>query len=291
MQTCTTLADLRAAIREQKNSGHSIGFVPTMGNLHEGHLNLMRRAREISDCVVASIFVNPLQFGPQEDLASYPRTLEADQASLASEGIALLFAPPVEEMYPQGEDSQTIVSVPKLANILCGAHRPGHFTGVTTVVAKLFNIVAPDFAVFGEKDYQQLAIIRRMCADLSLLIEIVGVPTTRAADGLALSSRNHYLSAAERKIAPALRATLLALKDKLAQQQDSIAALEKEGETRLQSAGFKPDYLAIRDAQTLGVIGENSSEAVILAAAMLGKTRLIDNVTVVLGSANSWPPK
>lgn len=291
MQTCTTLADLRAAIREQKNSGHSIGFVPTMGNLHEGHLNLMRRAREISDCVVASIFVNPLQFGPQEDLASYPRTLEADQASLASEGIALLFAPPVEEMYPQGEDSQTIVSVPKLANILCGAHRPGHFTGVTTVVAKLFNIVAPDFAVFGEKDYQQLAIIRRMCADLSLPIEIVGVPTTRAADGLALSSRNNYLSAAERKIAPELRATLLALKDKLAQQQDSIAALEKEGETRLQSAGFKPDYLAIRDAQTLGVIGENSSEAVILAAAMLGKTRLIDNVTVVLGSASSWSPK
>ncbi len=291
MQTCTTIAELRAAIREQKNSGYSIAFVPTMGNLHEGHLNLMRRARAISDCAVASIFVNPLQFSPLEDLASYPRTLEADQASLSSEGVALLFAPPVEEMYPRDHDSQTIVSVPKLANVLCGVHRPGHFTGVTTVVAKLFNIVAPDFAVFGEKDYQQLAIIRRMCADLSLLIEIVGVPTTRAADGLALSSRNHYLSAAERKIAPALRATLLALKDKLTQQQDSITALEKEGETYLQSAGFKPDYLAIRDAQTLGVIAENSSEAVILAAAMLGKTRLIDNVTVVLGSANSWPPK
>ncbi|MGI9292853.1 MAG: pantoate--beta-alanine ligase, partial [Pseudomonadales bacterium] len=192
MLTCTTIADLRAVIRTQKDSGHSIGFVPTMGNLHEGHLNLVRRAREISSCVVASIFINPLQFGPQEDLASYPRTLEADQANLAAEGVAILFAPPVEEMYPQGQDSQTIVSVPNLADMLCGAHRPGHFTGVTTVVTKLFNIVAPDCAVFGEKDYQQLTIIRRMCADLSLPIEIVGVPTARASDGLALSSRNNY---------------------------------------------------------------------------------------------------
>ncbi|MGI9289582.1 MAG: pantoate--beta-alanine ligase [Pseudomonadales bacterium] len=287
MQTCTTIADLRAAVRAQKDAGQSIAFVPTMGNLHEGHLDLVRRAREISSCVVASIFVNPLQFGPQEDLASYPRTLEADQISLAAEGVALLFTPTVEEMYPQGQESQTIVSVPNLADMLCGAHRPGHFTGVTTVVSKLFNIVAPDYAVFGEKDFQQLTIIRRMCLDLSLPVEIVGVPTARAADGLALSSRNNYLGADERNIAPTLRATLLELKDKLAQRLETIEALEKEGEASLTRAGFKPDYLAIRDAQTLGTVGENSGEAVVLAAALLGKTRLIDNVTVVLAKSET----
>ncbi len=282
MQTYTTIADLREAVRSQKKAGKRIAFVPTMGNLHEGHLDLVRRAAEVSDCVVASIFVNPLQFGPQEDLVSYPRTLEADQTSLNAEGAALLFTPTVEEIYPQGQDSQTIVSVPGLAGILCGTHRPGHFSGVTTVVSKLFNIVAPDCALFGEKDYQQLIIIRRMCEDLSFPIEIIGVPTARAADGLALSSRNHYLSSAERKIAPQLRETLLMLKDKLAQHPATSEILEKEGEAILMRAGFEPDYLAVRDAHTLDAISAKSDQAVILAAARLGKTRLIDNVTVAL---------
>lgn len=282
MQTYTTIAKLREAVRSQQQAGKRIAFVPTMGNLHEGHLNLVRRAREISDCVVASIFVNPLQFCPQEDLASYPRTLEADQTCLAAEGTNLLFTPTVEEMYPQGQASQTTVSVPNLAGILCGAHRPGHFSGVTTVVCKLFNIVAPDCAVFGEKDYQQLTIIRRMCEDLSYPIEIIGVPTARAADGLALSSRNNYLSVDQRKIAPKLRETLLMLRDKLAQQAATSEILEKEGEALLVRAGLEPDYLAVRDARTLNAVDKESDQAVILAAARLGKTRLIDNVTVAL---------
>ena len=282
MHTHTTIVDLRKAVRSQKQAGKRIAFVPTMGNLHEGHLDLVRRAREVSDCVIASIFVNPLQFGPQEDLASYPRTLEADQTGLAAEGTAILFTPTVEEIYPQGQDSQTTVSVPGLAGILCGIHRPGHFSGVTTVVSKLFNIVAPDCAVFGEKDYQQLTIIRRMCEDLSYPIEIIGVPTARAADGLALSSRNNYLSSDERKIAPLLRETLLMLKDKLEQQAATSETLEKQGEAVLMRAGFEPDYLSVRDAQTLSAISGKSKQAVILAAARLGKTRLIDNVTVAL---------
>lgn len=282
MQTCVTIADLRAAVRTEKTAGRSIAFVPTMGNLHDGHLDLVRRAHDVGDCVVASIFVNPLQFGPQEDLASYPRSLQADQTSLAAEGVALLFTPSVEEMYPNGQASQTIVSVPDLAGVLCGAHRAGHFSGVTTVVNKLFNIVAPDCALFGEKDYQQLTIIRRMCEDLSYPIKIVGVPTARADDGLALSSRNSYLSPQERNTAPQIRATLLALKDKLAQRLATIEAVENEGVAILRGAGFEPDYVAVRDADTLGAINEKSRQAVILAAARLGKTRLIDNVTVML---------
>ncbi len=282
MQTCTTIADLRTAVRAEKQAGHSIAFVPTMGNLHEGHLDLIRHAREVGDCVVASIFVNPLQFGPQEDLANYPRTLQDDRASLAAEGVALLFTPTVEEIYPQGQESQTIVNVPGLASILCGAHRPIHFSGVTTVVSKLFNIVAPDYALFGEKDYQQLIIIRRMSEDLSYPIKIIGVPTARAEDGLALSSRNSYLSSEQRKTAPRLRQVLLALKDKLAQQIDTVKALESEGAAILTRAGFELDYLAVRDATTLGVINGKSRAAVILVAARLGKTRLIDNVTVML---------
>lgn len=282
MRTLTTISELKTAIIRQKKSGQRIGFVPTMGNLHEGHLDLVRRAREVSDCVVVSIFVNPLQFGPQEDLASYPRTLAADRARLDAEGVALLFAPAVEEMYPQGQASQTVVNVPGLADMLCGRHRPGHFSGVTTVVSKLFNIVAPDCAVFGEKDYQQLTIIRRMCEDLSIAVEIIGVPTARAADGLALSSRNSYLTAEQRKVAPRLHATLLALRDKLAAHQSSVEMLEQEGLATLTKFGFEPDYLAIRDAYTLGEIDGNCNAAVILAAARLGKTRLIDNTTLQL---------
>ncbi len=282
MQTCTTIAALRAAVSSQRTAGHSIAFVPTMGNLHAGHLKLVQRAREVSECVVTSIFVNPLQFGPQEDLANYPRTLQADQTSLAAEGVALLFTPTVGEIYPQGQENQTVVNVPDLAGTLCGAHRPGHFTGVTTVVSKLFNIVAPDYALFGEKDYQQLTIIRRMSEDLSYPIKIIGVPTARAKDGLALSSRNSYLSSAQRKTAPRLRELLLELRNRLAQQLDTIAALESDGEAMLAHAGFEPDYVAVRDAKTLGAVNEESREAVILVAARLGKTRLIDNVTVIL---------
>jgi pantoate--beta-alanine ligase len=277
MQTLTSIKALQDVVKQQRLAGKTIGFVPTMGNLHDGHLSLVRKAKELSDFVITSIFVNPLQFGAGEDLDNYPRTLEADSQQLEQQGNDIVFVPTVSEMYPRGMNTQTQVSVPELSETLCGASRPGHFDGVTTVVTKLFNMVNPDLAVFGEKDFQQLSIIRKMVDDLCMPIEIIGVPTGRAADGLALSSRNGYLTSEERPIAPELNKTLQACKEAILSGNTDFAGLEASANNRLQAAGFKPDYFAIRDANTLAEVTEQTQEIAILAAARLGATRLIDN--------------
>lgn len=281
-------AQLRAAISADKRAGKRIALVPTMGNLHAGHIQLVRRAQKIADIVVVSIFVNPLQFGPSEDLDKYPRTLAADKEKLFAEGVQYLFTPGVEDMYPQGMAAQSLISVPELSDTLCGASRPGHFTGVATVVTKLFQIVQPDVAVFGEKDFQQLAVIRRMTADLCMPIDIVGVQTARATDGLALSSRNGYLSATERSVAPSLHNVLQECREAIACGFDSYSELEQHAADSLRAAGFRPDYFSVRDAHTLGAVTLATEEVVILAAAYLGRTRLIDNVTLNLNPSQDW---
>lgn len=277
MKKVEQVAPLRAAVAEWRAAGQRVALVPTMGNLHAGHMALVARARESADRVVVSIFVNPLQFGPGEDLAAYPRTPEEDRAKLTEAGVEVLFAPDVEVMYPQGEALAT-VHVAGLEDILCGASRPGHFSGVATVVAKLFNMVAPDVAVFGNKDYQQLAVIRRMVADLAFPIEIVGVATMREPDGLAMSSRNRYLRSDERIRAPALYGALNALAERLHDGERDFAALEAAAAQDLKSAGFEPDYVAVRDPQTLAVPKAEDDGFVVLGAAWLGRARLIDNV-------------
>lgn len=278
MQTIHSIPDVRAAIRALRAQGKRIAFVPTMGNLHAGHLALVERARQAADAVVVSIFVNPLQFGAGEDFDSYPRTEERDAAMLAEAGVKLLFLPTVETLYPHGQDDCTRVTVPGLSDILCGASRPGHFVGVTTVVSKLFNIVMPDVAVFGEKDFQQLAILRRMARDLDMPIEVIGQPTEREADGLAMSSRNGYLTAEERVMAPGMYRTLCAARAALKAGQ-APAVVEAEAIERLHALGFIPDYVSVRRADDLGhaVVGE-AGPLRILAAARLGHTRLIDNI-------------
>ena len=288
MRTYTTNNQLQRAIREQRQNGRTIAFVPTMGNLHEGHLNLVRKARELCDIVVVSIFVNPMQFGPNEDLDAYPRTLVADKEKLFAEGVQMLYAPTPGEIYPEGLEAQSAVEVPDLTDTLCGANRPGHFTGVATVVTKLFNIVQPDVAVFGEKDFQQLSIIRKMVCDLCMPIEIVGVPTARAEDGLALSSRNGYLTAEQRKIAPLLNATLVECREAIACGFDNFMELEAHAKLKLIRAGFEPDYFEIRDARTLSEVTEQTEEIAILAAAKLGHPRLIDNVRLNLNPVSDW---
>ena len=286
MNVVRTVADLRAAIKRVRNEGKRIGFVPTMGNLHDGHIALVRKAGQRADFVVASIFVNPLQFGPNEDLASYPRTLAADQDKLFEAGCHLLFAPNAEEMYPNGQGLQTIVSVPGVSEGLCGGSRPGHFDGVSTVVSKLFNMVQPDLAVFGEKDFQQLAVIRTMVRDLNMPVQIIGEPIVRAADGLALSSRNGYLSPAERESAPALYRTLKQMAEALRNGEQDYAALLRQGREALEAAGMRPDYLEIRSASDLQPATPETRERIILAAAFLGKTRLIDNLQVDSGPSH-----
>jgi pantoate--beta-alanine ligase len=276
-----TVAELRAAVAELRRGGRRIGFVPTMGNLHAGHLRLVEVARTRADAVVASVFVNPLQFGPTEDFERYPRTLAQDRAKLESAGCDLLFAPSAEEMYPRGRQDLTTVAVPELSGILCGRYRPGHFDGVTTVVNILFNQVQPDVALFGDKDYQQLFLIRRMVADLHLPVEIVGVPTEREADGLALSSRNQYLSAEERTRAAAIHRALEAVADGLHRGRRDYAALAGEQLKVLESQGFKPQYLEIRRPD-LGPPDAQARAWVILVAAYLGSTRLIDNRSVAV---------
>ena len=288
MQTVTTVAHLRAAVRAARRSGKTIGFVPTMGNLHRGHIQLVNATRAATDFVVVSIFVNPLQFGPNEDLEAYPRTMAADKEKLFAAGANILFAPTVEEMYPRGLAAQTQVAVPALSDILCGASRPGHFSGVCTVVSKLFNMVQPDSAFFGKKDFQQLLVIKQMVTDMCIPVTIVGVDTARDVDGLALSSRNGYLSAAERRKAPALHRTLLEYRDAIASGFDNYRDLERFGMEDLRQAGFQPDYFSIRDANTLGEIGPETEEVVLLVAARLGKTRLIDNLTLSLNPASDW---
>jgi pantoate--beta-alanine ligase len=248
-----------------------------MGNLHRGHLTLVREARTLADITVVSIFVNPLQFGPEEDFPAYPRTLERDRELLAAEGADLLFAPTAEAVYPRGQAEQTRVEVPGLSDILCGVSRPGHFTGVATVVCKLFNMVQPDVAVFGEKDFQQLRVIRRMTDDLSLPVEVRGVETVREPDGLALSSRNGYLTAAERARAPALYKTLCRARDHL-EQGRAADAVEAEGRRELASARLAPDYFSVRRAEDLAAPAPADRDLVVLAAAYLGRARLIDNL-------------
>jgi len=275
MQLISTSSELRARLANEK----SVAFVPTMGNLHEGHLDLVRIARERGACVVVSIFVNPLQFGPSEDFDKYPRTLEADCAKL--QGLAdVVFAPAVDDMYPT---QQTVfVEPPPIANELCGAARPGHFRGMATVVLKLLNIVQPQVAVFGKKDYQQLHIIRRMVAELNLPVTIVGGETVRAADGLALSSRNQYLSADERAGAVFLSQTLRGMRQSILQGERDIERLQQDAVTLLASRGWAVDYVAVRNQSDLLPAGLSQRDWVILAAARLGNTRLLDNVEVAL---------
>ncbi len=276
MHRYTEPAPMRALLREWRIARQRIAFVPTMGNLHEGHISLVERARGLADKVVASVFVNPTQFGPSEDYAAYPRTLERDAAFLAEAGCDVLFTPTIAAMYPFGE-TEAWVDVPSLSGILCGAFRPGHFRGVATVVARLFNHVAPDVAVFGEKDFQQLLLIRRMTRDLGFPIEIVGAPTARDADGLALSSRNQYLTADERQTAGTVYRVLRSVADAMAAgagAADPVAT----GLAELRGAGFRPDYLEVRSAETLQPPAADERELVVLAAAWLGRARLIDNL-------------
>ncbi|BBN61652.1 MULTISPECIES: pantoate--beta-alanine ligase [Pseudomonas] len=278
MNTVKTVQDLRAAVARARSEGKRIALTPTMGNLHSGHAALVTKAAQRADFVVATIFVNPLQFGPNEDLATYPRTLAADQEKLLQAGCNLLFTPSVEEMYPHGMADQTLVSVPHLSQGLCGASRPGHFEGVATVVSKLFNMVQPDLAIFGEKDFQQLAVIRAMVRDLNMPIQIIGEPTVRADDGLALSSRNGYLSDAQRAAAPALYQAIRQTADVISAGEQDFDALLASKKQQLEAAGFRIDYLEIRDATSLRPATADNRDVVILAAAFLGKTRLIDNL-------------
>ncbi|AGE19888.1 MULTISPECIES: pantoate--beta-alanine ligase [Serratia] len=277
-----TLPMLRQQIRRWRQEGKRIALVPTMGNLHDGHMTLVDEARARADVVVVSIFVNPMQFDRPDDLARYPRTLQEDSEKLTRRGVDLVFAPAPAAVYPQGLEQQTYVDVPGISTILEGASRPGHFRGVSTIVSKLFNLVQPDLACFGEKDYQQLALIRKMVADMGYDIDIVGVPTVRAKDGLALSSRNGYLTAEERKVAPQLSKIMNALAQQLANGERQIEALLEQTAEQLRAAGFTPDELFIRDADSLQPLTVDSQRAVVLMAAWLGKARLIDNQQVDL---------
>ncbi|OKP50521.1 pantoate--beta-alanine ligase [Serratia marcescens] len=277
-----TLPMLRQQIRRWRQEGKRIALVPTMGNLHDGHMTLVDEARARADVVVVSIFVNPMQFERPDDLARYPRTLQEDSEKLTRRGVDLVFAPAPAAVYPQGLEQQTYVDVPGLSTILEGASRPGHFRGVSTIVSKLFNLVQPDLACFGEKDYQQLALIRKMVADMGYDIDIVGVPTVRAKDGLALSSRNGYLTAEERKIAPQLSKIMNALAQQLANGERHVEELLEQTAEQLRAAGFTPDELFIRDADSLQPLTVDSQRAVVLMAAWLGKARLIDNQQVDL---------
>ncbi|QEY59363.1 pantoate--beta-alanine ligase [Pseudomonas sp. C27(2019)] len=278
MNSVHTLEHLRAAITEARSAGKRIALVPTMGNLHAGHIALIKQAMVRADFVVASIFVNPLQFGPNEDLDSYPRTLAADQEKLLEAGCNLLFNPDAQVMYPNGMAQHTTVSVPGVSAGLCGGSRPGHFDGVATVVCKLLNMVQPDSALFGEKDYQQLAIIRKMVADLNIPVQIIGAPIVRDTDGLALSSRNGYLNAQQRATAPVLQQCMQALKAHIIKGERDYPALFAQFTADLQSAGFRLDYVELRDANSLEAADAESAQLVLLAAAYLGTTRLIDNL-------------
>ncbi|MSR07984.1 MAG: pantoate--beta-alanine ligase [Gammaproteobacteria bacterium] len=282
MKTVRTIASLRENLQGWRKFDETIALVPTMGNLHAGHLSLVGVAGKIADRVVVSIFVNPTQFGPTEDFASYPRTLDSDRRQLTRAKVDILFLPSVAEMYPYGERGGTVVSVPDLSDILCGAFRPGHFDGVASVVARLFNIVQPDTAVFGQKDYQQVAIVQRLQADLCLPIRIVVAPTARDPDGLALSSRNQYLDADGRARAPGMHQALRACAARLRDGEREFTALETYGMADLASAGFRPDYFAIRNAVDLSSPTATSRKLVVLAAGHLGRARLIDNVLVDL---------
>ena len=280
MRTVHSLKELRTILRGYRQQGKTIGLVPTMGNLHEGHISLVRKAAESADVVVTSIFVNPMQFGAHEDLDKYPRTLAEDQEKLAEAGNTLVFAPPVEEVYPEGLARQTKVVVPEVSEGHCGASRPGHFEGVATVVTMLFNMVQPDLAVFGEKDFQQLAVIRKLVRDLRIPVEIIGAPTVREDDGLAKSSRNGYLSETEHRIAPRLYQIMRETADRIQQGRTDYPALEQEASAALAEAGFRPDYVNIVNSVTLKPAAPDDPEITLLVAAFLGTTRLIDNLSL-----------
>ncbi len=282
-----TAPALRARSRAWRAAGERVALVPTMGDLHAGHLALVDAARARAERVIASVFVNPLQFGPGEDYADYPRRLDTDAARLAEHGAAVVFAPTVDTLYPHGTGAAVRVHVPGLEDILCGADRPGHFAGVATVVAKLFNIAEPDVAVFGEKDYQQLLLVQRLAAGLDFDIDVVGMPTVREADGVAMSSRNGYLQATERRRAPALYACLRGAAKRLARGERDYAAIEEDGRAELRAAGLEPSYVAIRRAADLAPPGPEAclDGLRLLAAARLGRARLIDNIAASEGAA------
>jgi pantoate--beta-alanine ligase len=277
-----TIPLLRQQIRRWRQEGKRIALVPTMGNLHDGHMKLVDDAKSRADVVVTTIFVNPMQFDRPDDLTRYPRTLQEDCEKLNRRKVDLVFAPAPADIYPQGLDSQTFVEVPGLSTMLEGASRPGHFRGVSTIVSKLFNMVQPDIACFGEKDFQQVAVIRKMVADMGYDIEIIGVPTVRAKDGLALSSRNGYLTAEQRKIAPGLHKVMQSLADKLRSGERDTEEMLAIAATELNEKGFRSDDLQIRDADTLLELNVESKRAVVLMAAWLGQARLIDNIQVDL---------
>ncbi len=280
MDVVESIHELRQRRRIQ-GINRVVGVVPTMGDLHAGHLRLVDFCRERCTFTIATIFVNPLQFGPKEDFANYPRALAHDKTELEQRDVDVLFAPSIDEMYPEGQSSHATVAVPRLGDELCGAARPGHFNGVTTVVTKLFQITQPDMAFFGEKDWQQLTIIRRMVRQLNMPVEVIGVPTCRERDGLAMSSRNRYLTREEREVAPTLFQTLREVATHLHEGSTTYADLEDSATNKLREVGFRPDYVAIRDPDTLQPPSSNEDPVRVFGAARLGRARLIDNIAVV----------
>ncbi len=281
MQVFHQIGSVREALADAKSQGKRVGFVPTMGNLHDAHLALVKTAIEKSDVVVCSIFVNRLQFGLNEDWDKYPRTLQQDTGKLISAGCDILFCPDEREIYPNGMDAQTRVIVPSMADVLCGASRPGHFEGVTTVVTKLFNIVQPDIAVFGLKDFQQIAIIKRMVEDLCMPISIVEGDIVRESDGLAMSSRNTFLTEEERPKAKVLNHTLNWVVEEIRSGKADFLGLENEGRARIEAAGFRPDYVQICNSATLQPAADDDSAITVLGAMYTEGARLIDNVSLV----------
>ncbi|MDF1831908.1 MAG: pantoate--beta-alanine ligase [Porticoccaceae bacterium] len=282
-----TVSGLRSDIRARRLNGESIGFVPTMGNLHEGHLQLVRQAKAQCDVVVVSIFVNPLQFGLNEDWEKYPRTFQDDAKKLETEGCDFLFHPDENEIYPNGMADQTRVVVPTMTDILCGASRPGHFEGVTTVVSKLLHIVQPDTAIFGIKDYQQLAVIRRMVEDLCIPVDIIGAPIARDFDGLALSSRNGYLGEDERPRVKVLYEVLCWCRDQIENGERDFTTLEIQADKTLENSGFRTDYVSIRNSKTLEPAAHDDNQLTILGAMFTKGARLIDNISLTLGEVNA----
>ena len=280
MKVIDSISTLRQTVNAWRRNGESVGFVPTMGNLHDGHLKLVKKAKAHNDNVVVSIFVSPMQFGANEDLDAYPRTIEEDKAKLISVGADAVFLPSVAEMYPAGLDAQTFVEVPGISDSHCGASRPGHFRGVATVVTKLFNMVQPDDAFFGEKDFQQLQVIRALARDLSMAVTIHGVPTEREASGLAMSSRNGYLSKEEKATASAIYEEMQRVKAGIEGGNIDFSELEDAMVTNLEAKGFKKDYCQVVNASTFKAATANDKELVLLVAMFMGKTRLIDNLQI-----------
>jgi pantoate--beta-alanine ligase len=282
METVSSLAQLRQQVKQWRKQGLTIGFVPTMGNLHAGHLSLVDKAKQHADKVIVSIFVNPLQFNDQIDLNAYPRTIEADTVQLTQTACDIVFVPDVATVYPEGMAKQSKITVPEIADRLCGAYRPGHFDGVATVVTKLFNMVMPDVAVFGEKDYQQLLLIKKLVHDLNMPIEIIGAETHREQNGLAMSSRNQYLSATEQTVAAEIVQTLLEIKQQLEQGQGDFTAICEEAKQAIEQKGFEVDYIEIcREADLMPAQSEDKALRILIAA-QLGPARLIDNMACYL---------